>query len=669
VFEQPASLADSRYRFDLLLTGVGLQIGNNYLYYRDLQQTDGDFETLVRRDTSDRPKALHAGLNFYLPSFMFKLNNGWAFGFTSRYRTLFSATRIGLPLAELALQGFDIPERWNRFYTNDGGAITFGNGIEFGLAVAAPVMDTKQHFLKAGGRATYTLGINGGYAQLPKADYLFYNDYAFSTLPNTEARIGHATNFEITGDSADNVILDFNPAFNLGVDIGVVYEWRPKTTAGFTYRMDGKNHIDPEANKYKLRVGVALTDLGWMALSSSLQYHVRTQVNDSLTQTHYWDTRGVDIDGVNTLDQNLLNRYVVLNREIGTMSLTLPTALSLQVDYQIAGPLYVALQTRTHIRLHPRGLTGLDWYSLSPRLDTRHFGLAVPLSLDGFGRFHLGVQLHIGAFMLGTNTLDVLWSEANAAQVNFGVRIPILHRKPRDRDRDQVSDRQDKCINQPGPWEARGCPDADLDSIPDKSDDCPDVPGTAARKGCPEPAPTLEPKPVVRDSVPTPQPIPADTGRVPVPTVPDTLPARPPVPAPADTLPASKPEPTPAEVIKQTEELRNLLKEAPQSIFFEFGSVTLTDSSTAWLDSVATMMRALPNRTFAIEGHTDNVGNPAYNQTLSRNRAAAVQNYLIAKGVEAQRLTAKGYGSTRPIVPNTTPDNRRRNRRVEIRLE
>ena len=67
-----------------------------------------------------------------------------------------------------------------------------------------------------------------------------------------------------------------------------------------------------------------------------------------------------------------------------------------------------------------------------------------------------------------------------------------------------------------------------------------------------------------------------------------------------------------------------------------------------------------------IEGHTDNVGNPAANRTLSEQRAAAVKTYLVSKGIDAARIETAGLGDTKPDAPNTTPEGRQQNRRVEL---
>ena len=68
----------------------------------------------------------------------------------------------------------------------------------------------------------------------------------------------------------------------------------------------------------------------------------------------------------------------------------------------------------------------------------------------------------------------------------------------------------------------------------------------------------------------------------------------------------------------------------------------------------------------SIDGHTDNISGAEFNQTLSENRAKAVYNYLVNKGVDAWRLTYKGYGLTKPIASNDTEEGRAKNRRTEF---
>ena len=84
------------------------------------------------------------------------------------------------------------------------------------------------------------------------------------------------------------------------------------------------------------------------------------------------------------------------------------------------------------------------------------------------------------------------------------------------------------------------------------------------------------------------------------------------------------------------------------------------------LEEVVSVMKANPSLNVRIEGHTDNRASAEYNQRLSENRARAVKNYLINRGIKGDRLTTKGYGFTKPIAPNDTPEGMAKNRRVEL---
>ncbi|GLC24096.1 OmpA family protein [Roseisolibacter agri] len=104
-----------------------------------------------------------------------------------------------------------------------------------------------------------------------------------------------------------------------------------------------------------------------------------------------------------------------------------------------------------------------------------------------------------------------------------------------------------------------------------------------------------------------------------------------------------------------------------EGIFFDTNSDRLRPESDAVLGQIGEMLVKHADMRLAIEGHTDNVGQPAANQTLSQKRAAAVKAYLVTKhGVDAARLEAKGFGSTKPVAPNADEAGRQKNRRVEL---
>ena len=106
-------------------------------------------------------------------------------------------------------------------------------------------------------------------------------------------------------------------------------------------------------------------------------------------------------------------------------------------------------------------------------------------------------------------------------------------------------------------------------------------------------------------------------------------------------------------------------------IEFEWNKAEILPQFYEQLDRVVNVLRKNPNTLARIEGHADRSprGGKDYNQRLSERRAMAVMEYMVNAGIEKSRLTAIGYGFSKPIAPNDTPENRRRNRRIEVYIE
>lgn len=118
-------------------------------------------------------------------------------------------------------------------------------------------------------------------------------------------------------------------------------------------------------------------------------------------------------------------------------------------------------------------------------------------------------------------------------------------------------------------------------------------------------------------------------------------------------------------------ELKNIAvgsKIALRNIFFAFGLSTLDPKSNTELDRLVKLMKDVPALKVEISGHTDNIGSESSNQKLSEDRAAAVVSYLVSKGIDKGRLTAKGYGSNRPVATNNSEEGRQQNRRTEFEI-
>lgn len=213
------------------------------------------------------------------------------------------------------------------------------------------------------------------------------------------------------------------------------------------------------------------------------------------------------------------------------------------------------------------------------------------------------------------------------------------HGCPLDTDSDGVYDYQDECPNTPkeaaGFVDERGCElDSDGDSVPDWKDQCPNTPvearGYVDSVGCE-----------------------LDTDGDGVPDWKDECP----------TVPGLEYNRGCPEVKK---EIRNLLKKAMQGIQFETGKAIIKPVSFPLLNQIAQQFIENTNFIIEVQGHTDNVGKEDYNLKLSDARANSVMNYLVKQGVPQERISAKGYGLSRPIEDNKTRAGRAKNRRVEF---
>lgn len=176
-----------------------------------------------------------------------------------------------------------------------------------------------------------------------------------------------------------------------------------------------------------------------------------------------------------------------------------------------------------------------------------------------------------------------------------------------DADNDGVPDAIDKCPNTPAgvKVDVDGCPiDTDKDGVPDYMDKCPTVFGIAANAGCPE--------------------------------------------------------------IKKEEQA--IINTAFSNLEFVTAKWIIKKVSYPSLNRLADLIKKKPDWNVLLAGHTDNVGSDAYNMKLSENRATAVKNYLVARGVPESRIKVEFYGETKPIAPNTTADGRQANRRVEMTI-
>lgn len=227
-----------------------------------------------------------------------------------------------------------------------------------------------------------------------------------------------------------------------------------------------------------------------------------------------------------------------------------------------------------------------------------------------------------------------------------------------DKDGDGIVDGKDACPDRHGPFHHQGCPDSDGDDIPDKEDKCPDQAGSAVTDGCPD-----------SDGdgiVDAEDRCPDQRGPAHLSGCPDK--DNDGIPDNEDKCPDQAGMKANMGCPELKEEEKAIVATAIRDVQFVSGSAELTQTSHAILDQLVEVLRNNPAYHCDIHGHTDATGDNASNLDLSNRRAKACLDEIVSKGIAANRLSAAGFGDTRPVGDNKTIEGRKANRRVEFLL-
>jgi outer membrane protein OmpA-like peptidoglycan-associated protein len=285
-----------------------------------------------------------------------------------------------------------------------------------------------------------------------------------------------------------------------------------------------------------------------------------------------------------------------------------------------------------------------------------------------FGRVFLNAYFSRGLSNFYTAAYDGSFHHKLAGAtlgIWLGKPAPAPVKVKKDSDQDGIKDEEDACPLQAGTLAWHGCPvpDTDRDGIDDEHDSCKTVPGLARYHGCPVPDTDGDGIDDEQDSCKTI----AGTARYHGCPIPDR--DKDGINDEEDKCPD---QPGNAENQGCPEIKKEIIERAiyqAKHVLFQSSSDKLTTGSYAALDELADTLIANPQLRLSISGHTDASGNPEHNLVLSKQRADAVKNYLLKKGITPDRINTIGYGQENPIADNKTPEGKAANRRVEFKLE
>ncbi|SMO71403.1 Thrombospondin type 3 repeat-containing protein [Solitalea koreensis] len=495
VFYNPAEIVDSRFSFDMNLISFSTTASNNFGSINRNYLFDKGFLKLNVKDDAGpywsftNDNKVRSGVqnsSVMGPSFMFSFGKKKqnAIALFSKANMFTNIDGITSEFAELVNDDFGTealkgkPITMSNFRTS-----TVGWG-EVGLTYGRVLLNAKQNFLKGAISAKYVRGYVSGYLNSNTLSIQLVDPQNSAVkISNSDLSMAYSNNFNSNGDFQFDKIAGRASG---AVDLGLVYEYRPKYE-NFTYEMDQKKGlIRHDKNKYLFKAAISITDLG-----PSLKFDKGTYSREykNMNADNY-DISGLPSPAdakefVAALDADFTNSSAAAKEyEFG-----LPTSMNANLDYRIGAGFYVnanafmPLSAKNKVNAH-----FVNIYSVTPRFETGGFGAYFPVSYTEHKDLNVGLTFRAGPFLVGTSTIAPFFGkqEIRAADIHFGFKIPVRNKILKDRDKDKISDKKDKCKDIAGSPEFWGCPDTDGDGVPDSEDKCILIPGKKEFSGCPD---------------------------------------------------------------------------------------------------------------------------------------------------------------------------------------
>tara|TARA_R110002050_G_scaffold300018_1_gene467345 strand:- start:21063 stop:22406 length:1344 start_codon:yes stop_codon:yes gene_type:complete len=408
LISNPSNVVDSRLKVDINLFSASLFGGSDYfgINVSDILKSDGGF------DFEDDAEKFPSNTNdFFLnvdvlgPSFMFNLSPKSSIGVVSRVRAFFNINNISGELYENIADDFDTGEDFN--FNSENLTGTIHAWAEVGLVYGRVFVNKKHNFLKGGVTLKYLQGAGSLFLNSPN----FTGQYnaANETLTTTGV-----LNYGISQDFDNDDINFKNLASGFGTDIGFTYEYRPNINL---------DSVSKKQNKYKLKVGASITDIGAINYKESV---VTTYDLNATVDASSFDDND---DTQEFLDNNYTNTENTIAQEI-----KLPTAFHLLIDYHLKNKIYISLQSNLSLIKSntPNSNSIINTVVLAPRIETKWFSLYSPISMRQYGEFAWGTGLRLntvigGTIMVGSGSIlsNLLSNTSKTTDVYLGFKIPI----------------------------------------------------------------------------------------------------------------------------------------------------------------------------------------------------------------------------------------------------
>jgi outer membrane protein OmpA-like peptidoglycan-associated protein len=439
----PASIVDSRFKFDLNIAGGQYFFNNNFAvadplifvrkklskdpYNNSYEAVKNELVQPIFPAPTDKVRA-RQNAEFQLPlSFMLTTGQRSAIAFNLRNRYELLVDNLNPQTASMFYNELNDKAFLGVAMNNDGFTTRFMNWQEAGFTYGRVLLNANKHFLKGAITAKWLGGNAGAYIHADQLTVLFRDP---TTLSMNSPRIQYARSARADIDLFTRRELFSNlEDQSLGWDAGLVYEFRGRI-GNFRYTdEDYVSRLRRDKNKYTLRLGLALNDVG------RLEYKSLPLTRDHSANFQNWNFSQVKAQNFREWDTAYSKQVNYIQGADSMFTIGLPTALLVNLDLHLFGGFYVnaaAQKSIDHIGKEvTTTLNSTNWFAITPRFEGRHFGIYLPILMRNKEKA-IGATLRAGPFYIGSNNLLALIQNpmVPAADVHAGFRIPIGFGKP-----------------------------------------------------------------------------------------------------------------------------------------------------------------------------------------------------------------------------------------------
>ncbi|MES2730691.1 MAG: DUF5723 family protein [Bacteroidota bacterium] len=446
LFLNPSSIADSRYKLYVNLFTVGASATNTYAGYNapfspwqlmmgkvpaQYKNADGsvDFKgTYIKENLNGKPKQGSLGFDFKGPSFMVRLNSKSSIGLTTRARQFVQVNHLSENFARLLKTGIDEDALLNKVNKDNQFNLNVNAFTEIGVSYARTLVEQQAHFLKGGLTVKRLAGMYSGHLINLGTTYQVTKNpnnplQSVLKIDQLSAKFGYVDPDYFSNQSVGAGWLTGKnaPGAGWGFDLGFTYEFRPEEKKD-------------ELNKYKYRIGLAITDIGGITYNN--QQYVRKY--DILRQNVTIDpSKHSDVSsGDGMID--MLKEELKLGTEPYQTSIRsgLPTAMNLTFDYQVNKLFFLNV-------LWMQGLRGSESIAMrqnsllavTPRIETKWAEISIPLAfINSYHNFTIGTMVRVGPLMLGSDNIGGLFNMGSpyGSDVYAGLCVPLFKGKSKE---------------------------------------------------------------------------------------------------------------------------------------------------------------------------------------------------------------------------------------------